>query len=277
MSEAIEGLEKLLIDRDVLEGPLQTHMEEFSELIPTLHILNHDVQWNSAISKLVLKMEMEVDLAYLTKNTAMWRLVLIELKRPNEELFIDTPHADFHSDTRKAIAQVQNWKDFAERHPDDVRERLRPLMHMGGHWDTNPIEFEYVLIIGSNQQGRLSEPKANLVERLHSENRITLLTWDSIVRMAKYKAGKLSRLNILTHDEGRFKIKRAQAHTNLFAEFHPDDIHLDKKEEKWFRENDYDIDAWRSGDLLKLNCKYPPHRVEAAINSVMERAARKKE
>ena len=131
-------------------------------------------------------------------------------------------------------------------------------MHLGGHWDTNPIEVCYVLVTGRNPSGRFSRAQSRLVYQLHREQRIRLLTWDSLLRMSEeYRRW---RLNVLVQKDGRASFKRAQAHTSIFAEFHADQIDLPADQEAWFRAEGYDIDRWRKGNLLVLNHKYPADR-----------------
>lgn len=253
--EAVAALTALLAKVRDAEGPYQALLEEKSELVPVLDLLNHDVQWNSVLSKFSITSDREVDLAIVTKSTDAWRGIFIELEHPGKTLFIDTPHPDFHSHTRQAIAQVQHWKTAIDKDPPAVRERFRPLMHMGGRWDTNPIDFRYVLIIGRSPAGGYSEAQANLVHRLAEESQIRLMTWDSVVRHAT--ASKRWRLNVLAHNKGGFRVKRAQGGTNLFGHFYQDQIHVDDEAEKWFKAQGYDIDSWRAGKLLTLNQKLP--------------------
>lgn len=255
ISESISELNKLLLEENPLEGQFQELLELRSELIPNTERLNHDIQWNSVISKFQVSQDKEVDLAYITKSTDTWRVVLIELERSNKRLFIDTPYPDFHTDTRQAISQIDYWKNNIETDPRLVRDRLHPLVHMGGHWDTNPMEFCYLLIIGRNPDGRLSANNANLIHRLRTEKRINLYTWDSVVRQAE--TNRQGRLNVLAHHKGKFRFKLAQARTNIFSQFFDDQVILETDKEEWFRVNGYDIDAWRSGKLLEINHKHP--------------------
>lgn len=264
--EARDELLRALSDPDITEGPLQKLLERFSELIPVTDVINR-VQWNSVVSKLVLPSGKEVDLAYITKNTAAWRIVLIELERPSKQLFIDTPYVDFHSATRGAIAQINIWKDDVANDIAGVRSRLYPLMHMGGHWDTNPIEVCYVLVIGRTPSGRLSKAQAGVVHRLYKEQQIRLLTWDSVLRMRE--TGRSGRLNVLVQKDGRASFKFGQAFTDLFAKFHPEMIDLPTDQEAWFREEGYDIDRWRKGDLLAVNWKSPMDEAEASIEDAI--------
>ncbi len=262
--ESIENLKSLLSNEDCLENSLQELLELKSELIPKSERLNHDIQWNSVISKFQVSREKEVDFAYVTKSTNSWRIVLIELERPNKKLFIENPYPDFHSDTRQAISQIDYWKNTIEADPISVRERLRPLVHMGGHWDTNPIEFYYVLIIGRNIEGHYSRNNAHLISRLRKEKSIHLYTWDSVIRNAE--TNRCARLNVLSHWKGTFKFKYAQAWTNIFSFYYHDQIILEVDKENYFRSNDYDIDAWRAGKRLLIKHKYPQDRFHEVIS-----------
>lgn len=275
-TKAVASLRALLNGGEDLESTYQALLEEQSELVPVgLDMLNHDVQWQAVISKFHVTDDREADLAFITKSTDTWRLVMIELERPGRRLFVDNPYADFHGDTRAPVAQVEHWKTAVQDDPRAVRERLRPLVHLGSDWDTNPIEFRYILVTGRNADGRFSKDHAACIERLRNERGIRLMTWDSVWRHAE--TSRRPRLNVLAHHRGSFRFKRAQAGTLLFGQFHHDQIHLDGDQEAWFRTNGYDIDAWRAGKLLTLNQKYPREKMNEVVARALHALKKPKE
>ncbi len=105
MDSIINNFRELIDRDDVTEPEIQTFMEKHSEIIPVPYLLGHDLLWNAVISKFVLDRDKIPDFAFLTKNSAHWRLVLIELERPQKRLFVENPYVDFHSNTRSAIAK----------------------------------------------------------------------------------------------------------------------------------------------------------------------------
>ncbi len=260
--DAAPALKELLDSENDEESAYQTLLEEKSELVPVdLDKLNHDVQWGCVISKFEITRDRIPDLTYITKSSDAWRLVFIELERPGRQLFLSRDHIDWHGDTRAPIAQIENWKEHTRKHPDAVREALRPLMHFNPDFEENPVEFRFVLITGRSASGRYSEAQAGAVHRLREERNIRLMTWDGLYRHAQ--RSRRWRLNVLAHHRSGFKFKLAHADTDLFADFLPDQIHLAKEQEGVFRDKGYQIDAWREGKRLSLNYKYPRESSDA--------------
>ena len=87
LAEIIKGFKTVLDIPDVSEGTVQDYMEQHSEIVPLPSLLGHDLHMGCVISKFELDRCRVPDLAYLTKNTAYWRLVAIELERPEKTIF----------------------------------------------------------------------------------------------------------------------------------------------------------------------------------------------
>lgn len=239
---------------DASEYSLQPFLEEHSELIPLVYLQNHHLHFDAIVSKFAFDLDKRTDFAYLTKSSAKWWLVCIELEHPQKKVFTRAPVVKFHSDTESAIAQIEDWKDHIKRFPDRVRDRLRPLMEPRMLAD-NPLSCKFVLVIGRNQRGRWTPKQAGALERLAEERKIELLTYDSLARMLRHKRNHVPK-NILTQSRDKFVIRSAQVHlTNTFGWLGPDSIELSPSAENYYRGEGYDIDSWKSGELLRFNLK----------------------
>jgi len=259
MTDSYAKLELLLETPGITEGSIHELFESNSELLPLPDLLNHDLHFNCVFTQFEIDRDKIADFAFITKSSGEWRVVFVELERPQKELFVSTPYFDFHSDTRRAIAQVESWRTMTKARPEEVRRKFRHLIMLGRDWDTNPVEFRFLLIIGRNKSGRFPAEAAGRVSRLGSESDIRLITYDTILRAkAAWRLG--SRKNILAHHRGGFRIKSAQADTNLFAHYHKDQIEVADAELQWFRDRGYDMDAWLKGELLTVNGKMPMSR-----------------
>lgn len=252
----LDDFEALYSRNDIREAELHEYMESHSEVIPVPWLLGHDLQWNSVLSQFEISRGNIADFAFLTKHSGQWRIVFIELERPQKRLFIDSPHVDFHSETRQAIAQVQAWKACINNDPKRVIEAFHPLMKPVRFW-TNPVDFRYVLIIGRNPKGDFpTREHASCVKQLADESDILLVTYDSIGRMSS-RTGIGYPKNILAHLDDSFRVKRGQADTNLFSYFGCNEISMDDAQAQWFINNKYDIASWNRGQMLTLGNKRP--------------------
>lgn len=68
-------------------------------LIPTPHMLNHQLHYNFFISKLPLGQKYKTDFVYLTKSSDSWWIVLMELENQHKKMFKGNyKHAEFSKD-----------------------------------------------------------------------------------------------------------------------------------------------------------------------------------
>jgi hypothetical protein len=261
LASAVSNFKTLLDRPDVLEGEIQTFLEDNTALIPLPHLLGHDLHMGCIISKFELDRCRVPDFAYLTKNSGFWRLVLVELERPQKSIFTQATRAKFHGDTQEAIAQIEDWKNRVKTNMKDVRELLTPLM-VPTLFRKNQMEVKYVLIIGRNESGQCSAEESGRLHRLEEEGHITLMTYDTIIRLKEHQLQRVGYLkNILVHRRNAYRMKALNRDsTHLLSWYGPDDIELSPDQMQWFRDRDYDIDAWLRREPLILDGKWPDSR-----------------
>jgi hypothetical protein len=256
LKPTLEAFTKLVDTPDVTEGDVQAFMEDHSELIPTPLMLGHDLHFRSIISKFNVNAPRIPDLVYLTKNTGYWRLVLVELERPQKQLFTKAARGQFHSDTNAAIDQIEDWKLRVNTHLPSIRESLIPITYPS-KFRTHPMEVEYVLIIGRNPVGKFTPERSGRIHTLQKERHITLITYDSIIRMAHVGNNNIGRpKNILSHYRDKFRVKHANVRdTIMFGYLSPDDIELSQEQIEWYKSLGYDMDSWLKYKPLAINGK----------------------
>jgi hypothetical protein len=90
------------------------------------------------------------DFAYLTKNSAKWYVVLVELEKPTKKIFrSDLKRVNFSSDFNQALGQVESWKSQLKRDSAEIQRKLAPLML--GMAD-NPIDYKFILVYGRDSE-----------------------------------------------------------------------------------------------------------------------------
>jgi Domain of unknown function (DUF4263) len=251
--DSIEPFKALIAKDGVAETEIQQFMEQHTGFIPTPFLLGHEIQWNFIISQFRLDHTRKPDFAYLTKNSGLWRLVLIELESPNKRLFRSGPYPDFHSDTRTAISQIQDWKTFIDRYEDEVRRRLEPLM-LPLRMRSNPLEVKFSLVIGRNEDDTYPETSRPLIGRLLKEQEIEIFTYDSIIRMIEEHPRRVR--NILSHDREGYRFKHLEnPSTTIFAYLRPEQLGVTAAQKALLEEHGYDMNAWSKGELLEINGK----------------------
>jgi hypothetical protein len=269
IANVVSQFQALLQRPEVIEGEIQTFMEDHSELIPLPHLLGHDLHMGCVISKFELNRCRKPDFAFLTKNTGNWGLVLIELERPQKTLFTQAEHVDFHHETRAAINQIEDWKTGIDENFEHVRRMLMPLL-TPPDFRSNPLQVHYLLVIGRNPGGRYTAEQRGRLRRLEDESKVTLITYDSIIRMMEHQTWRVGYTkNILVHHRNSYRLKKAHtASTQMFAWYRPDEIDVPDELIAWFKGHGYDMDAWLKGEQLVLNGKWPKSREQEFYDAI---------
>lgn len=263
----------LLDTEGVTEPQIQSQMERDTELIPIVDILGHGLSWGAVISKFEIDRSRKTDFAFITKNTAKWCVTFIELERPQKPLFTESHHANFTVELHAAIAQVEDWRTYVEKHPEEVRGRLRPLMHFHPRFTENPVEFRYVLVIGRwPHDDPYPSGISDRVHRLDRDSKITLMTYDTLMRsQGEFQLGEPK--NILAHHRDTFRFKHACADTSMFAHYKPQEITVDEAARQFFADRGYDMDAWKEGKLLELGHRLPAEKTDEAVARALGKPA----
>lgn len=203
INEALKiEFQKLLNDSNVNENSIQRFLEENSRIFYTPFLFHHGLLYQSVISKLPVSNSLISDFAYLTKNSAEWRLVLVELESPHKTIFRqDTiPTAELTA----AINQINSWKESHRKNQDHLRNRISCLTD---HRSVD-LDIKYVLVIGRNPKEFSDSQKAR-IKSLSGED-LVILTYDSLLRenMSELKHGdELAPKNVLSVSGEGFKIK----------------------------------------------------------------------
>lgn len=268
-------------DKTVNESTMQDFLERHAALIPTPFLLNHGLHFDAFISKLPIGSRF-CDLAYLTKSSDEWWVVLLELENPHKKLFKgDVDHAEFTADFTQALQQIKDWKTYISDYKNNVINTIQRLLQP---LSENKVSFKYVLVMGSREETLVSKARRRA---LAEENRggIKILTYETI--LSDYmRESKLvppaDRLILTLHDSNRFKIKyipivnseqddNISFNTMIFSYLTPEDIKLTDKQIAILNAGGYDMDNWLKGKPLSVNNKYIDS--DEVILSIMKKIA----
>jgi hypothetical protein len=250
----------LLNRSSVSEQIVQDFLEEHSELIPAPWMLNHGLHFDVVISKFALDTSLKCDFAYLTKSTAEWYLTLIELEHPSKAIFTGNKQVpSFSAAFNAAVGQIESWKAFIERHGDEVKDRVSPLL---GHLSKNRLRFRFVLVYGRNAELESNQDRVDRFSQLNS-NDFRVLTYDSLIGGLRFRGG--DRKNILTVARRGFKLKHLNCYPgSLFSYLSPHDIEVSAKQLTALEADGFQMHKWQNGTLLKISHRY------ADVQSLLE-------
>jgi hypothetical protein len=242
-----------LLSSDVSENDVQQFLESHSELIPLPFLLNHALHLESVITKLPLGNTLITDFAYLTKSSVRWWLCLMELEDPKKKIFTtDRQRVVFSSDFNHALGQVESWKSFLEGDGrSTVLGALAPLLKVMSH---NRVLFKYSLVYGRSGEFAGDQERINRFAQLDRGD-LRVLTYDSVLSALHHN--QPYRKNILSQKLNGFTLKQMnQPDTLLLSSLGPHELFLKPEQESLLRQDGFQIDRWKDGNLLKVNGRW---------------------
>jgi len=208
MNDLAEEFEILLNDKSKNENDIQCFLEENSELIPLPFLAGHQLHQSAVISKLPIGNGYVSDLAYLTKCSDYWHLVLIEIEDPKKKIFLkSSENIRFTANFNNAYEQVLSWKAYLEdeNNADELKKRVKKLM--GYDQIANiPFYVRYVLIYGRSTEKQNSEKRIKMFNQKNTSE-IQVKTFDSLISEYKLKP-ELPKMILSPWRESGFLIKK---------------------------------------------------------------------
>lgn len=170
---------KTLLRQQVLERPLQTHLEKHPWLITGHHLPDE----NLVISQFDLGGQHRTDFAYFWHHSGGEFLQLVEIERSAMPVF--TKHDQFRSEFNHALLQISDWPDWFNRYSDKVHACLEPLFDNG--WLTGIPTYRQVKV--TLIAGRRNDVLANERRRIRWQKKVNdlatlgaeLRTWDGFL------------------------------------------------------------------------------------------------
>ena len=260
--EVAEAYKELLArvdngDKSVNENTFQDFLEHHTSMIPTPFMLNHQLHLESFISKLPIGPYVS-DLAYLTKSSDVWNLVLIELESPHRKLFKgDIRKPEFSADYYHALQQIKDWKAEIEHNKERFLEQLK---YLRTPLEYNDVFFKYVIVMGRNVEK--SEEGSRLIahECESYKTDLSIITYDRLLTDYERNRRSLYEDIVLTIKKKNNLILKVlpegKITTALFTYVRRDHLKLKDEQIEILRKQGYEIDSWLDGHLLAYNQKH---------------------
>lgn len=235
------------------EQVVQDFLEQHTRFIPTPNLLNHQLHFETILSKFALDTDHIPDYCYITRSSGLWRIILVELESPDKPIFNkDEENPVFSSKFHEAVAQVQSWKSLIEDSKAAVTERFTPLMAPLDH-PKNPVEFKYQLIIGRSANKNKNFQRKQAFLRKSVETQIDIFTYDQLI---DYHCTEKPKLVMRRTKNDKFEFKYMHFHPNkIFARIGPDTLILRSDQKRELIKAGYEIQKWEKNDLLTFSNK----------------------
>ena len=212
--KAIEKeFEQLLDEPGCNELSVKPFFEQYPFVIPTPWLLNHRIHFDFMFPQLPISTASRTDFVYLTKSSASWWCVLIEIESPNAKLFHEKSRTvKFHSDLTAALDQIRDWRDYLAEHADAFLSQLSPIRIP---LERNPVEFRYVLVIGRRREFYGDRAKTMRFSRLETGKDspdLRVMTYDAVLSDFAYRQstrlGPFEDYDLLARSGTRFRFTR---------------------------------------------------------------------
>ena len=169
---------RALLEQGAEEQTYQSFIESNTELVPREFVMNHGVWCDLVFRKLRLGSSYICDFAFVTKGSMRWRLVLVEIERPDKRFFRG-PTLRLHSDFARALEQVSDWRSFLTRNlVGFVTETLGTILTFPQIVD--PGEVKFVLVYGRRSEFESNRMRRAKIAAQETED-LRIISFDSLV------------------------------------------------------------------------------------------------
>lgn len=161
------------------EQVYQDFIEQHTQLVPREFVQNHGVHFDLVFRKLHLASDYAPDFFYMSKSSADWNLVLIEIEKPQSRYFKNNSN-DIHPDFLAALEQINRWKAWFEtggNFEGFVNGTLGEIRTPMGY---NKCHIKYVLVHGRRDEFEGSNLRKSLIRARESAD-FKILSFDSLL------------------------------------------------------------------------------------------------
>jgi hypothetical protein len=261
-ADVIEELRKLINHPAINEVSLKPFFEAYPAAIPTrAWQLNHYVHFDFVFPQYPIGDRFQSDFVYLTKSSAEWWCVLVEIESPKARLFQDNAKSiKKHSDLNSALDQIQDWRIYLEKHKADFLDGLAPILRPL-KVARNPISFKYTLVIGRSMEFENNPARAERYSSLNKSLDCRVWTYDAVASDLEYTyiesrtrnclPRPLHDLNLLARSGTRFRFKHyVPSSSQFFMYFSPNELELDPSQLSQAEEAGILTSDWLAGKKL---------------------------
>lgn len=198
---------KALLNSNELEEVYQKFLEGNSQFIPREFVQNHGIHCDVVFRKLKLAENYVTDFLYLSKSSADWNIVFIELEKPSTPYF-EKNSDNFHKEFMTGLNQIDRWRawiDTTGNLEHMVNETLDPMLNPIG-MKSNKKFIKYILVTGRRSEFESDTRKRSLITAKEQKEDFKILSYDSLIEGARHNrplyvsARFNSHIKILTND-----------------------------------------------------------------------------
>jgi len=168
-----------LLDEAHPEQVYQSFLEKHTQFIPREFVQNHGIQFDLVFRKLRLASDYAPDFFYMSKSSADWNLVLIEIEKPQSKYFKEGSN-ELHQDLVSAYNQILQWRAWFQNlnnYAGFINGTLGTVREPMGY---NPCHIKYVLVHGRRKELADNAVKRNRIKAMEGDD-FKIVSYDSLL------------------------------------------------------------------------------------------------
>jgi len=174
-----------LLDEAHPEQVYQTFLEKHTQFIPREFVQNHGIHFDLVFRKLHLASDYAPDFFYMSKSSADWNLILIEIEKPQSKYFKDGSN-DLHPDFVSAFSQILQWRAWFSNHSNYTGFINGTLGSIREPMGQNECHIKYVLVHGRRAELEHNAVKRNKIKAIEQED-FKIMSYDSLLEALNRK------------------------------------------------------------------------------------------
>lgn len=180
------------LEKTKKEEEMQYFFEVNPILLPGLYDLHNGPVGDIVISKLKLSDEYVTDFAFISCNSAVAQITLIEIESPSIEVFRNSDE-EFSSSFNKAYQQVRDWELWADQNGAYIKDMFRKMYHHG-IFRYQKVVTRRILIAGRRLEIQKSPRREKRWTSINQNPSTAVMTYDRLVDILTFNTRLLQKL-----------------------------------------------------------------------------------
>ncbi|WP_313140856.1 Shedu immune nuclease family protein [Stenotrophomonas sp.] len=177
-----------LLDGGYPEQVYQEFIEQNTVLVPREFVQNHGVNLDLVFRKMHLAKDYAPDFFYLSKSSADWNLILVEIEKPQSRYFRNQGN-ELHSDFLKGLDQIARWRTWFDNHANMVGfiDGTIASVRVPDSMRRNKCKIKYVLVHGRRSEFGNNEVRRGLIRAREADD-FHIISFDSLAEALHTKS-----------------------------------------------------------------------------------------
>lgn len=173
------------------EAEMQYFIEANPAIIPGLYDMHNGPAGNVVISKLRLSSDFVTDFAFISCNSAVSQITLVEIESPRTQIFRDSDD-EFTSSFNRSFQQLRDWHLWSEQNSSHLKDLFRSTYHRN-IFRYQKILIRCVLIAGRRSEIRTSAKREKRWAGINNES-TCVMTYDRLASVEEFNPVLLNKI-----------------------------------------------------------------------------------